>query len=133
MPATDVVTVFLIHDGRILVLRRSDAVGTYRGLWAGVSGYLKQAPRDQAYTEVMEETGLGPDDIELLREGEPLHVHDRESGRLWRVHPFLFAVTNVANIRLDRVHVDRRWVWPAELEQLDTVPHLADALRGVYP
>ena len=29
MPATDVVTVFLIHDGRILVLRRSDAVATY--------------------------------------------------------------------------------------------------------
>lgn len=133
MPAIDVVTVFLIHDGRILVLRRSDAVGTYRGLWAGVSGYLEQTPRDQAYTEVMEETGLGPDDIELLREGEPLHVRDDNSGRLWRVHPFLFAVTNVAKIRLDWEHVERRWVWPTELEQLDTVPHLADALRRVYP
>lgn len=133
MPATDVVTVFLIHDGRILVLRRSDAVGTYRGLWAGVSGYLEQAPRDQAYTEVMEETGLGPDDVELLKEGKPLHVHDRETGRLWRVHPFLFAVTKVADIRLDWEHVERRWVWPAELDQLDTVPHLAEALRRVYP
>ncbi len=133
MPATDVVTVFLVHDGRILLLRRSDKVGTYRGRWAGVSGYLEQAPRDQAYTEIAEETGLGPDDIELVKEGDPLHVRDREADRLWRVHPFLFAVTNVAGLRLDREHVERRWVWPTELEQLDTAPQLADALRRVYP
>lgn len=143
MPATDVVTVFLVHDGRILVLRRRDKVGTERDRWAGVGGYLEQAPsdratrdlapRDRAYTEIAEETGLGPNDIELVKEGDPLHVRDREADRLWRVHPFLFAVTNVAGLRLDRERVERRWVWPTEIEQLDTAPQLADALRRVYP
>ncbi len=133
MSATDVVTVFLIHDGRILVLRRSDKAGTYSDQWAGVRGYLEHNPRGQAYTEISKETGLGPDDIELLKEGEPLYVHDDETDRLWRVHPFLVAVKDVSAMQLDRERVERRWVWPAEIDDLDTVPHLADALRRVYP
>ena len=133
MPETDVITIFLIHDGRIMVLRRSGKVATYRGLWAGVSGYLEQAPIEQAYTELEEETGLGRDDVVLLKEGAPLDVYDRERDRLWRVHPFLFAVDDPARIRLDWEHVERRWVWPGEIERLDAVPGLADALQRVYP
>ncbi len=134
MSATDVITVFLIHDDRILVLRRSsDKAGTYRDRWAGVRGYLKHDPRGQAYTDISEETGLGPDAIELLKEGEPLYVHDDETGGLLRVHPFLVAVKDVSALQLDREHVERRWVWPAEIDDLDTVPQLADALRRVYP
>jgi ADP-ribose pyrophosphatase YjhB (NUDIX family) len=37
----DVVTVFLTHRSKILVLKRSREVGTYKGHWAGVSGYLE--------------------------------------------------------------------------------------------
>ena len=133
MPRSEVVTAFLIHDGRILVLRRSEKVGTYRGRWAGVSGYREQAPLDQVYTELSEEVGLGRDDVELLKQGGPLDVYDRENKRLWRVHPFLFEVEDPSRIRLDWEHVQRRWVWPGELDQLDTVPGLADALHCVYP
>ena len=133
MPAKDVVTAFLVHDGRVLVLRRSEKVGTYRGCWAGVSGTLERAPLEQAYTEISEEVGLGRDDVELLKDGEPLHIYDRRNRRMWRVHPFLFEVTDPSRIRLDREHVQRRWVWPGEIDQLDTVPGLAEALRRVYP
>jgi len=132
-PVRDVVTAFLIHDGRILVLRRSDRVGTYRGLWAGVSGYLEAEPLEQAYREIAEETGLDRDAVSLVKAGAPLRVDDRESGRRWRVHPFLFAVADPAGIRLDWEHRERRWVWPNEIERLETVPALADALARVYP
>ncbi len=133
MPVSEVVTAFLIHDGRILVLRRSDKVGTYRGRWAAVSGTIEQAPLDQAYTELDEETGLGRDDVELLKQGDPLLVFDRDNERTWRVHPFLFAVKDPSRIRLDWEHVQRRWVWPGEIDRLDTVPDLAEALLTVYP
>ncbi len=134
MPVSEVVTAFLIHDGRILVLRRSDKVGTYRGRWAAVSGYLEQAPLDQAYTELDEETGLGRDDVELLKEGDPLLVHDHDNDRTWRVHPFLFEVKDSSRIRLDWEHVDRRWIWPGEIDGLlEIVPGLGDALKRVYP
>ena len=118
MPVSEVVTAFLIHDGRILVLRRSDKVGTYRGRWAAVSGTLEQAPLDQAYTEIDEETGLGRDDVELLKEGDPLLIHDHDNDRTWQVHPFLFEVKDSSRIRLDWEHVDRRWIWPSRYENL---------------
>ena len=133
MSATDVVTVFLIHDGRILVLRRRGKAGADGDRWAGVRGDLGHDPRGQAYGDISEETGFGPDAIELLKEGEPLYVHDDETGGLLRVHPFLVAVKDVSALQLDREHVERRWVWPAEIDDLDTVPQLADALRRVYP
>lgn len=133
MDATDVVTAFLLHDDRILLLRRSEKVGSYRGRWAGVSGYVERDPLEQAYVEIEEETGLGRRDLDLIRAGEPLLVHDRANDRLWRVHPFLFAVDDPERIRLDWEHVQRRWVWPGEIEDLDTVPGLAKALQRVRP
>jgi len=36
----NVVTCFLKSGSEILILRRSEQVGTYQGKWAGVSGYI---------------------------------------------------------------------------------------------
>jgi 8-oxo-dGTP diphosphatase len=45
-----VVTCFLESNGAILILRRSELVGSYQGRWAGVSGYIEQenTPDEQA-------------------------------------------------------------------------------------
>jgi len=61
---TPVVTCFLLRfdDGepRLLLVRRSQRVGSYQGRWAGVSGFVEKdtTPDEQAYTEIREETGL---------------------------------------------------------------------------
>jgi 8-oxo-dGTP pyrophosphatase MutT (NUDIX family) len=128
-----VVTCFLEHKGRILILRRSQQVETYRGRWAGVSGVIEAAsPLEQALREISEETGLGPRDVELLREGEPLEVEDRDGGVVWLVHPFLFRVKDPSRIRLDWEHTEHRWVEPKELAHLDTVPRLKDAWERLW-
>ena len=36
-----VVTCFLESEGEILILYRSEQVGSYQGRWAGVSGYVE--------------------------------------------------------------------------------------------
>jgi ADP-ribose pyrophosphatase YjhB (NUDIX family) len=139
MEETPVVTCFLLHrdpqaGDRVLILRRSDRVGTYRGRWAGVSGYLEAAdPLDQAYTELQEEAGLSREDVELLAAGRPLAVDDPALGRRWLVHPFLFLVRRPDRIATDWEHVDARWVPPDSLARWPTVPSLADALAAVYP
>ena len=69
----------------------------------------------------------------LLQQGEPLHVYDPETHRTSRVHPFLFGIDDPSRLRLDRERVQRRWVWPGEIDQLDTEPATADALRRVFP
>ena len=137
MREVHVVTVFLLRRGRggdrVLLLRRSGAVGTYRGRWAGVSGYLEDDPLRQALREVAEETGLGEGDVRLVRAGDPVHAPDPRLGHLWVVHPFLMEVRGGGQIRLDWEHVSARWVRPASVFLYPTVPRLPEALSAVYP
>lgn len=137
--ATHVVTCFLLRQtaGRdeILLVQRSERVRTYRGAWAGISGYLEPGvtPLEQANTEIREETGLGADDVRLLRTGAPLPVNDEQGGLSWVVHPFLFAVAAPERLRLDWEATGHRWVTPAEMRAYPTVPRLLDAFDEVYP
>jgi len=136
---THVVTCFLLRRDRgkdeLLLVRRSQKVRTYRGAWAGVSGYLEPGvtPLQQAYTEIREEVALPFDAVQLLREGEPLAVSDAARSLSWVVHPFLFALPQPDRIQTDWEATEHQWVTPAELAQLQTVPMLADALARVYP
>jgi 8-oxo-dGTP diphosphatase len=128
----DVVTVFLTHHSKILVLKRSSKVGTYKGRWAGVSGYLESEDSlDQAYTEMAEEVGLSRDDVTLIRAAESLEVVDEARNRAWRVHPFLFGVDEPDKIRLDWENTEMRWIRPDELVGLQTVPALKETLEQV--
>ena len=130
----DVVTVFLTLGGKVLVLKRSDKVRTYKGHWAGVSGYLESAdPLKQAYEEMFEEMGLDKADVSLVKMGKPLEVFDPVGEHAWRVHPFLFAVHSPDKIRLDWENIEMRWVFPEEIVQLQTVPALKEALERVFP
>lgn len=128
----DVVTVFLTHGSKILVLKRSREVGTYKGHWAGVSGYLEsEDPLKQAYTEMAEEVGLSKQDLTLVKAGNPLEIVDDAQNRAWRVHPFLFSVHEPDKIRLDWENIAMRWILPEEIDQLKTVPALKEALDRV--
>jgi len=127
----DVVTAFLRRDGRILLVRRGGRVGSYRGRWSAISGYLEDpTPLAQARREIAEETGVGPDQIALTAAGGPIDVAAPERATLWVVHPFLFELAPGAEIRLDWENVDLDWVPPAEIARRDTVPRLLDAYRA---
>jgi 8-oxo-dGTP pyrophosphatase MutT (NUDIX family) len=128
-----VVTCFLESGGEILLLRRSGRVGSYRGRWAGVSGYMESTPEEQALTEIREETGLSGNDVTLVREGEPLVLEDATLATRWTVHPFLFRVRDRTKIRTDWEHTATAWVSPEDLGDYVTVPGLGEALARVLP
>jgi 8-oxo-dGTP pyrophosphatase MutT (NUDIX family) len=136
---THVVTCFVLRRDRgldeLLLVRRSERVRTYRGRWAGVSGYVEPGatPLEQAYVELREETRLAKTDLTLLRVGAPLPVHDAAAGVGWMVHPFLFLVTAPERIQTDWEAQDMRWVAPDVVAKLETVPGLVEALARVYP
>ena len=143
MRETPVVTCFLLRTGphghdEVLILRRSGRVRTYRGRWAGVSGYVESmplgasSPEKQARREVEEETGLSSADAELVRAGEPFTFEDPELDTRWTVHPFLFRVRPGAAIAIDWEHTEARWVRPGALGRYRTVPRLGEALARVY-
>lgn len=122
------VTAFLLSRGEILILKRSKAVGTQKGKWAGISGYLEEGekPVDRAVIEIEEETSIT--DIDLVREGRMIMA--RADDTVWEVHPFLFKA-GTRNVSLDWEHTEFSWINPRELSSYDTVQKLEKALTSV--
>lgn len=126
-----VVTAVLTDKKKILILCRSNRVGTYQGLWSGVSGFVEKGenPYETALKEIGEETGFQESDVFLLKHAEPIEFRDVYQGKTydWVVHPFLFFVKRV-DVRLDWEHSSYRWIFPEELSQFRTVPRLRDVV-----
>jgi 8-oxo-dGTP diphosphatase len=133
MRPTHVVTNFLLRtDGNephILIVRRSQKVGSYNARWAGISGFVEKGvtPDEQAYTEIREETGLQREQVRMLRRGAVVEYEDASLGRHWYVHPFLVEVLTPGAISLDWEATEMRWITPSELQDYETVPRLKEA------
>ena len=132
MKETHVVTVFLIHKGRVALVRRSNKVGTYKGCFSGISGYLEGDPDEHFRTELKEETSLDPGDYTLLKKGGTLKVIDENLGKSWIVHPYLCEVKDPSRIRLDWENTEIIWIEPHKMADLNTVPCLKEAFDEVF-
>ncbi|MFB6072867.1 MAG: NUDIX domain-containing protein [Halobacterium sp.] len=129
--ATDVVTAFLRHGPDVLLLERSDEVGSYPGQWGAVAGHAEGDPDGMARQEVREETGLDDGDVTLVRRGDPFEVEDPEHGT-WVVHPYLFdAATRDVDANWETAA--HEWVPATEIRRRDTVPDLWQSYDAVRP
>ena len=126
-----VVTCFLRHGTEVLLVRRSDAVGSYRERWGGVSGYAEGTPRGAARREIDEEVGL-LDAVEFVRSADALEVEDEDRGTRWLVHPFLFDCSRT-DVDPSEEIADHEWVQPPEMQNRQTVPRLWETYRAVAP
>ncbi len=133
---TPVVTGFLMrtdgNDPRILIVRRSQRVGSYNARWGGISGFVEKdvTPDEQAYTEIREETGLQRDQVRMLKRGPVVEYVDPSIGRHWYVHPFLFEVFAPDAVHTDWEAEEMRWISPEELKNYETVPKLQEAYES---
>lgn len=128
----NVVTCFLESDGEILILRRSEQVGSYQGRWAGVSGYVETTPDEQALVELKEEVSMSGEDVRLIRKGKSLSAEDRELGVRWIVHPYLFHINERDKVKIDWEHKEAKWIKPQEMDNYQTVPMLKETLAQVW-
>jgi len=133
---THVVSCFLLRTDmdqpRILIVQRSQRVGSYNARWAGISGFLESGvtPDEQAYTEIREETGLQGEQIRMLKRGKVIEYQDASIGRHWYIHPFLFEVLTPDEIALDWEATGMRWIVPSEIQTFETVPKLEEAYKS---
>ena len=133
---THVVSCFLLRTDmdqpRLLIVQRSQHVGSYNARWAGISGFLETGvtPDEQAYTEIREETGLQGEQIRMLKQGRVIEYEDPSIGRHWYIHPFLFEVLTPDAIALDWEATNMRWIVPSEIQALQTVPKLDEAYKS---
>jgi translation initiation factor 2B subunit (eIF-2B alpha/beta/delta family)/8-oxo-dGTP pyrophosphatase MutT (NUDIX family) len=131
METAAVVTCFLRHRGEVLLLRRSEEVGSYRGRWGAVAGHAEGDPDAAARQEIREETGLAAG-IEFVRAGDPFDVEDTARGTRWIVHPYLFDCAS-RDVSVNYETAEHEWDPPTEILRRETVPDLWESYRRVRP
>ncbi len=124
-----VVTCFLRNRGEVLLLRRSEDVGSYSGQWGAVAGHAEGDPDEAACEEIREESGLG-DAVSFIRQGEPFDVEDGDTR--WVVHPYLFDC-ELREVETNYETTEFEWVSPTEIRRRETVPDLWTSYESVAP
>jgi len=155
MEETHVVTCFLRNRGEVLLLRRSDEVGSYPGLWSGVAGHVEGESEDEADSdaggrtgssepsladaredgaareEIAEETGL-LSACTLPRRGTAFEFTDEDLGIRWVVRPYLFDCDS-RDVETNWETAEFEWVHPTEILRRETVPKLWASYSRVAP
>lgn len=116
-----VVTSVVRYGDKILLLQRSKRVGSYRGQWAGVSGFIESGEDDEAAARRELEEEIGMKKVVMRRRLETQRF--RDSDVVWCVHPFLFDI-GCQDVELDWEHERIEWVSPADVWRYPTVPGL---------
>ncbi len=87
---------------------------------------------EQALVEIKEETGLGREDLKLIKRGKLLPIKDEGLGIKWVVRPYLFHIKDRGKIKIDWEHKETRWIQPKDIDNYQTVPMLKETLARVY-
>ena len=122
-----VVTGIFRRGDRILILKRSNEVGSFQGRWAGISGGVldDEKTEDAMIREIAEESGLSSDSYRLSVIGSPIYA--RNDTRVWKVHPFLLDLIE-GEVSLDWEHDEFRWIAIDDLDSYETVPRLKNVI-----
>jgi 8-oxo-dGTP pyrophosphatase MutT (NUDIX family) len=125
-----ITTCFLRHEGKILLLRRSDVVASHPGLWETVTGVLDEVRplEHKALKELKEQIGINRDDIEKLIEGGSFSFFDHKTNKTWIVFPIMVELTRRPEVELNWERSDQTWIKPDELKAYETVPDLDKSL-----
>ena len=130
MRSTKIVTSFIRHNNKLLILKRSNKVKTMKELWSGISGIIEknEVPLKRAKIEIFEEAGIIEDEIKLIKAAEEMRINSPQyKNHEWEIFPFLFEATN-PTINLNWENSDFRWIHAEELENYETVPSLQKVL-----
>jgi 8-oxo-dGTP pyrophosphatase MutT (NUDIX family) len=128
-----VITCFIKYKDKILLLKRSNKVGSYKEKWGAVSGYIDE-DRDltqTAFNEVEEELGIKKENVLTLKQGERYELFDPAIGRTWIICPFLLELKDAPELILDWEHTEFKWINPEEINDYDIDIGLDETLKKV--
>lgn len=122
------VTSFLMStDAKVLltgVTKGSEQPGT---LWGGFAAAFRSevSGLEQARSLISKGTGLGQDEISLVRAGDTIHL--RLKDKVYTYHPFLFRA-RTADLRPKVTESGIKWLGPGDVRGQDALPGLETVL-----
>lgn len=125
-PAAPVINCFVVYKGKILLLKRSDKVLAYKGMWNSIGGFLDELKplREKVLEELREELGISESQVGSMHFSEPMEYHDASVGRTWIIHPVRCELKAEPKIQLDWEHTEYQWVTPAQIKSMPVIPGL---------
>jgi len=128
-----VLTCFPAYANEILILKRSEKVGTYRGIWNAVAGYIDENKplKEKIMEEISEELGIPINTIEEIKIGKTYEFTDEEINRTWIVIPSLAMLQMKPEIKLDWEHTDCKWIKPEKMCDFSLVPMLEKSFKNI--
>ena len=133
MRKTRIVTSFLKHNNKILILKRSQKVKSMKELSAGFSGIIEnnELPINRAKIEIFEEVGIKQEYITLIKSSNEITVESPQyANHQWIIFPFFFK-TDTNDIKLNWENSEFRWIDIQELKEFNTVPSLEKILLSL--
>tara|TARA_B100000029_G_C17500959_1_gene932630 strand:- start:483 stop:905 length:423 start_codon:yes stop_codon:yes gene_type:complete len=126
-----VATSILKSEDEILILKRSEKVGSFQGHWSGCSGYVEEneTPKETSLKEIKEETGISEEHLKLLVD-ENIHKIEKATG-IWVVHSYLYE-TKTRKVRLDWENDEYEWITVDELKKYKIVPSLDKIVKDLF-
>jgi len=106
-----VVNTFLECNGKVLLLKRGDRVGTHQGYWCSVGGYLDGNDiLKQSKQEVCEELGIPKKQLRSCKRGKAFKIKEDDIDRIWHVHPVLIKLKRKPKVKLDWENTEKKRV-----------------------
>ena len=129
-----VLTIYVLYNDKILLLKRSDRVHTYKGKWNTIAGYLDELSpiEKKIHEELTEELQITKDQIQEIKIQEYYAFHDPAIACTWIIYPVLVTLNEKPAIVLDWEHTEYQWIDPRDIENFDTVPNASESLKRCF-
>jgi alpha-beta hydrolase superfamily lysophospholipase/8-oxo-dGTP pyrophosphatase MutT (NUDIX family) len=116
--------------GSILIIKRSQKVGTHKGLWHGIGGYVSpgEPAVKTARREAEEELGINSRYLRLIKKADPYKFYEKEYDKDWKVTPILME-SAAKKIKLNWEADKYLWVWPNRLTNYIKIPMAKTGLK----
>ncbi len=128
-----VLTIFIICNDKILLLKRSDKVGTYKNKWNTITGYIDENKplKDKINEEIEEEIGINKKNILSYEIGKSFEFDDKKLNKKWIVTPAKVKLKKFPSIKLNWEHTEYKWIFPSDLIKYNIVPKLDFSLKYI--
>ncbi len=120
--------------GKILLVRRSEKLGFYPGLWSGITGFLddEKNPEDKLKEEIREELGIGDDNLGQIESALPFEIEDTRYSKRWTIHP-LKAILLTKEVELNWEAEEYVWISPEKIYEYNLLPGYDRVFKIFYP